>query len=75
MLSFLSTKSTEHPNVVSVFADEGLKLRTTRSWDFLGLERNDVVPSDSIWNKASFGEDTIIGNIDTGNLPIFRYVA
>lgn len=55
-----------HPKVVSVFSNKGRKLHTTRSWEFLGLEQNGEVPSDSIWNKARYGEDTIIGNLDTG---------
>ncbi|KAM5582766.1 subtilisin-like protease SBT5.4 [Rosa sericea] len=57
------------PNVISVFLNKGRKLQTTRSWNFLGLERNGLIPSDSIWKKARFGEDTIIANIDTGVWP------
>ncbi|XP_062079071.1 subtilisin-like protease SBT5.4 [Humulus lupulus] len=57
----------KHPNVISVFLSKGGKLHTTHSWEFLGLERKGgVVPSQSIWTKASFGEDIIIGNLDTG---------
>ncbi|XP_024029601.1 subtilisin-like protease SBT5.4 isoform X1 [Morus notabilis] len=66
------TKAAEiakHPNVVSIFLDKGMKLHTTRSWDFLRLETNGGIPSDSIWNKARYGEDTIIGNIDFGVWP------
>ncbi|KAE8713736.1 Subtilisin-like protein protease [Hibiscus syriacus] len=59
----------KHPNVVSVFLNKGRKLHTTRSWDFLRLERNGIVPLDSLWTKARFGEDTIIGNLDTGVWP------
>lgn len=58
----------EHPEVVSVFPNKALKLHTTRSWDFLGLEHNSFIPSSSIWRKARFGEDTIIANLDTGSL-------
>ncbi|KAJ8748211.1 hypothetical protein K2173_000619 [Erythroxylum novogranatense] len=59
-----------HPSVVSVFLNQGKKLHTTHSWSFLGLEQNDgVVPSDSLWKKARFGEDVIIGNLDTGVWP------
>ncbi|XVF31956.1 hypothetical protein REPUB_Repub17cG0040100 [Reevesia pubescens] len=58
-----------HPKVVSLFLNKGRKLHTTRSWEFLGLEQNGVVPSNSIWNKARYGEDTIIGNLDTGVWP------
>jgi hypothetical protein len=58
----------DRPEVVSVFPNEVNQLHTTRSWEFLGLERNGQIPADSIWLKARFGEDVIIGNLDTGNL-------
>ncbi|KAK4797438.1 hypothetical protein SAY86_029764 [Trapa natans] len=58
-----------HPSVVSVFENRGKRLHTTRSWEFLGLEHDDAVPSDSVWKKASLGKDTIIGNLDTGVWP------
>lgn len=58
----------EHPNVISVFLNKGSRLETTRSWNFLGLEGNGLIPSHSIWMKARLGEDTIIANIDTGKL-------
>ncbi|GMN70655.1 hypothetical protein TIFTF001_039696 [Ficus carica] len=57
----------KHPNVVSVFLNKAMKLQTTRSWDFLKMERNGHL--DSIWKKARYGEDTIIANIDTGVWP------
>ncbi|XVF76963.1 hypothetical protein PTKIN_Ptkin14bG0002100 [Pterospermum kingtungense] len=59
----------KHPGVVSVFPNKGRKLHTTRSWDFLRLERGGVIPSASLWKKSRFGEDTIIGNLDTGVWP------
>ncbi|KAI6690757.1 hypothetical protein NL676_027585 [Syzygium grande] len=59
----------KHPNVLSVFLSKGRKLHTTRSWHFLGLERNGVIHKSSILRKARFGEDTIIGNLDTGVWP------
>ncbi|KAK1296856.1 Subtilisin-like protease [Acorus calamus] len=60
----------KHPNVVSVFPNKPRRLHTTRSWEFLGLERsNGRVPSESIWTKAKFGRDVIIGNLDTGVWP------
>jgi len=61
----------EHPNVLSVFENKGHELQTTRSWEFLGLENNyGVVPKDSIWEKARYGEGTIIANIDSGQFVI-----
>ncbi|XVF81390.1 hypothetical protein PTKIN_Ptkin15bG0151300 [Pterospermum kingtungense] len=65
----VAAKIARHPKVVSVFINKGRKLHTTRSWEFLGLEHNGVVPSNSAWNKARYGEDTIIGNLDTGVWP------
>ncbi|KAJ4747536.1 Subtilisin-like protease [Rhynchospora pubera] len=62
-------KIAQHPNVISVFPNRGHKLHTTRSWDFLGLERNGMVPARSIWGKTNYGENVIIGNLDTGVWP------
>ncbi|PIN25611.1 Cucumisin [Handroanthus impetiginosus] len=62
-------KISKDPKVVSVFLNQGRKLHTTRSWDFLGLEQNGKIRASSIWKKARFGEDTIIGNLDTGVWP------
>ncbi|KAL1155565.1 hypothetical protein V6Z11_A08G033500 [Gossypium hirsutum] len=45
------------------------KLHTTHSWDFLRLERDGLVPVDSLWNRSNFGADVIIGNLDTGVWP------
>ncbi|KAL5981531.1 hypothetical protein ACLOJK_015593 [Asimina triloba] len=60
----------KHPAVVSVFLDEEAELHTTRSWEFLGLETNDgYIPEESLWKKAKFGEDVIIGSLDTGVWP------
>ncbi|KAK3184590.1 hypothetical protein Dsin_031876 [Dipteronia sinensis] len=59
----------KHPKVVSVFLNQGRKLHTTHSWEFLGLENHGRVSSNSIWKKARYGEDTIIGNLDTGVWP------
>ncbi|KAL8507894.1 hypothetical protein ACS0TY_018443 [Phlomoides rotata] len=59
----------KHPNVLSIFLNQGRKLHTTRSWDFLGLERNGGIRASSLWKKARFGEDTIIANLDTGVWP------
>ncbi|KAH7684213.1 Tripeptidyl-peptidase II protein [Dioscorea alata] len=59
----------KHPSVVSVFPNRGHKLHTTRSWEFLGLEKDGRVLAESLWSKTKFGEDTIIGNLDTGVWP------
>ncbi|XP_058083435.1 subtilisin-like protease SBT5.3 [Magnolia sinica] len=69
----LETKEFEeiskHPDVISVFLNKMVKLHTTRSWEFLGLEKNGKIPETSLWQKARFGEDIIIGNIDSGVWP------
>ncbi|KAF0935343.1 hypothetical protein E2562_032039 [Oryza meyeriana var. granulata] len=57
------------PGVVSVFPNRGHKLHTTRSWQFLGLAGPGGAPTGVAWRKARFGEDTIIGNLDTGVWP------
>ncbi|KAF2292386.1 hypothetical protein GH714_021704 [Hevea brasiliensis] len=60
----------KHPEVVSVFPNAGRKLHTTHSWEFMSLEMNSgVIHRGSLWNKANFGEDTIIANLDTGVWP------
>nr|AIC80771.1 subtilase [Cicer arietinum] len=59
----------EHPNVVSVLLNRGRKLHTTHSWEFMSMEQNGVTPSESLFRKARYGEDTIIGNLDTGVWP------
>ncbi|XP_062079081.1 subtilisin-like protease SBT5.4 [Humulus lupulus] len=65
-----ATEIRKHRDVISVFLSKKVKPATTRSWKFLGLERdNEVVPSQSIWKKARFGEDVIIGNLDSGVWP------
>lgn len=58
-----------HPRVVSVFPNYARKLHTTRSWDFMLLEKNGIIHSKSLWKKARFGADTIIANLDGGVWP------
>ncbi|KAM7262540.1 hypothetical protein ACFE04_000223 [Oxalis oulophora] len=63
-------KIAKHPKVISIFPNNGRKLHTTHSWSFMGLEHgNGVTPANSLWKKARYGEDTIIGNLDTGIWP------
>ncbi|KAI3698237.1 hypothetical protein L6452_31350 [Arctium lappa] len=66
----VAAKIAEHPDVVSVFMNKGLKLHTTHSWEFLDLERETgFIDSSSLWTKARFGENIIIANLDTGVWP------
>lgn len=53
------------PEVISVFHDKAtLKLDTTRSPDFLGLNHNY-----GLWPETNYGEDIVIGVVDTGIWP------
>ncbi|CAO2832750.1 unnamed protein product [Amaranthus hypochondriacus] len=58
-----------HPEVVSIIESRILKLATTHSPDFLGLHEKhdeDFHVNGSIWNIASYADNIIIANIDTG---------
>ncbi|KAL2316998.1 hypothetical protein Fmac_030874 [Flemingia macrophylla] len=57
------------PNVISVFLSKEYKMHTTRSWDFLGMEKYGGFPAESAWLKGKFGDDTIIANFDSGVWP------
>ncbi|MQL86381.1 hypothetical protein Taro_018910 [Colocasia esculenta] len=58
------------PEVISVFPNKLRKLHTVNSWEFLGLEKDGAVPDQSsIWRRASYGRDVIIGNLDSGVWP------
>eukprot|EP00252_Welwitschia_mirabilis_P014131 TRINITY_DN3116_c0_g1_i9.p1 TRINITY_DN3116_c0_g1~~TRINITY_DN3116_c0_g1_i9.p1 ORF type:complete len:762 (-),score=169.38 TRINITY_DN3116_c0_g1_i9:277-2562(-) len=63
------------PEVVSVFLNQGRKLHTTHSWEFLGLEKSaegsviDAISEPSLWDKANFGREVIIANLDSGVWP------
>jgi hypothetical protein len=65
-----------HPDVVTVMASTMLKLHTTRSWDFMDMERDGQILPDSIWKHGRFGQDVIIANLDSGThryLYLFIY--
>ncbi|XP_004296128.1 PREDICTED: subtilisin-like protease-like [Fragaria vesca subsp. vesca] len=60
----------KNPNVVSVLPNRKVELHTTHSWEFMELEDKAGVPRPgSLWKKAKFGENIIIGNLDTGVWP------
>ncbi|KAG6577556.1 Subtilisin-like protease 5.3, partial [Cucurbita argyrosperma subsp. sororia] len=40
----------KHRDVVSVHENKKLKLHTTRSWNFLGVENDGGIPLNSLWN-------------------------
>ncbi|CAL4954130.1 unnamed protein product [Urochloa decumbens] len=59
----------EFPEVISVKPSRSCRATTTRSWDFLGL--NYQMPSDLL-QKSRYGEDIIIGVVDSGIWPESR---
>ncbi|XP_058197603.1 subtilisin-like protease SBT5.4 [Rhododendron vialii] len=59
----------KHPNVLSIFVNKPRHLHTTHSWEFMMLEKNGLVEAHSLWEKAKYGEDIIIANLDTGVWP------
>lgn len=68
VMIFSPTITAEHPRVISVFLNQGRKLHTTHSWDFMLLEKYGIIHPDSLWKRAEFGEDIIIANLDTGTV-------
>lgn len=57
----------EFPQVLSVKPNTYHKVQTTRSWDFLGLDYYQPPHrSAGLLQKAKYGEDVIIGVIDSG---------
>lgn len=52
------------PDVISVTPNRKFAAHTTRSWDFLGL--NYYSQSNALLQKGNYGEDIIIGMIDSG---------
>ncbi|CAO2166680.1 unnamed protein product [Urochloa humidicola] len=56
----------EFPEVISIKPSRRCRATTTRSWDFLDL--NYQMPNDLL-NKGRFGEDIIIGVVDSGIWP------
>ncbi|XP_060181943.1 subtilisin-like protease SBT3.6 [Lycium barbarum] len=53
----------ELPGVVRVIQNHRYKTHTSRSWDFLGLSKNDP---NNLLNKTNQGDGVIIGILDTG---------
>ncbi|XP_039138412.1 subtilisin-like protease SBT3.9 [Dioscorea cayenensis subsp. rotundata] len=59
------------PGVISVKPNQKRQLQTTRSWDFLGLPY-DHPEQGTLLQKANYGENVIIGVVDTGLWPESR---
>jgi len=63
--------NTEHPEVIHVIPNRILKLKTTRTWDHLGLSPNPTSFSSSssakgLLHETNMGSEAIIGVVDTG---------
>ncbi|XP_047058685.1 subtilisin-like protease SBT3.5 [Lolium rigidum] len=59
------------PEVISIIPNQHHELMTTRSWDFLGMNLNHKPPS-KLLQRSKYGEDVIIGIVDTGIWPESR---
>lgn len=60
----------ESPQVLSIFPSRLRKLHTTRSWEFLGLgNETGKVPNESLWKKAKYGKNVVVGVFDSGIWP------
>ncbi|XBH62367.1 hypothetical protein VPH35_116611 [Triticum aestivum] len=59
-------------DVVSVRPNIYHEAHTTRSWDFLGLDYDQPREDSGLLQKAKYGEDVIIGVIDSGIWPESR---
>ncbi|XP_042398938.1 subtilisin-like protease SBT3.9 [Zingiber officinale] len=58
----------ELPEVISIKVSSSVELHTTRSWDYLGLSYDQHQPM-GLLQRGTFGEDIIIGVVDSGIWP------
>ncbi|KAL2630503.1 hypothetical protein R1flu_015189 [Riccia fluitans] len=63
------TKLSTMQGVLSVLPNVKAEVATTNSWKFLGLESSRIPNTGAVWNQTKFGEDVIIGVVDTGIWP------
>ncbi|CAH8275837.1 unnamed protein product [Arabidopsis lyrata] len=74
LTSSQAKKISEHPEVIHVIPNRILKLKTTRTWDHLGLSPMPTSFSSSSSSKGllhdtNMGSEAIIGVVDTGIWP------
>ncbi|XP_020176360.1 subtilisin-like protease SBT3.6 isoform X1 [Aegilops tauschii subsp. strangulata] len=68
-----ATRLAEFPGVISVERSKTYRTTTTRSWDFLGLNYpSSHTPASELLQASNYGEDIIIGVVDTGIWPESR---
>ncbi|KAM3300257.1 hypothetical protein ACQJBY_041336 [Aegilops geniculata] len=68
-----ATRLAEFPGVISVQPSKTYRSTTTRSWDFLGLNYpSSHTPASELLHASNYGEDIIIGVVDTGIWPESR---
>ncbi|KAL3688415.1 hypothetical protein R1sor_014724 [Riccia sorocarpa] len=63
------TKLSKMQGVLSVVPNARHEIATTNSWKFLGLESSQKPNTGPVWEKTNFGQDVIIGVVDTGIWP------
>ncbi|EFH44096.1 subtilase family protein [Arabidopsis lyrata subsp. lyrata] len=73
LTSSQAKKISEHPSVIHVIPNRILKLKTTRTWDHLGLSPIPTSFSSSssakgLLHDTNMGSETIIGVVDTGTV-------
>ncbi|KAL3684432.1 hypothetical protein R1sor_002454 [Riccia sorocarpa] len=55
--------------VLTIIPNTILNITTTNSWKFLGVESLTAPNTGALWKKAKYGDDVIIGMVDTGIWP------
>ncbi|BFI28637.1 tRNA guanosine-2'-O-methyltransferase [Marchantia polymorpha subsp. ruderalis] len=63
------SKLSQMQGVLSVVPNTFVKTQTTHSWRFLGVESPKNPETGALWERANYGQDVIIGVIDSGIWP------